>query len=68
VRELKPMDGEELERLRIKVGLPTQKAAAEYFDVNERTYRRWITGELEIPVPAIRLLRLAAKVGLDEKL
>lgn len=46
----------------------TQVGAARLLGVDERTSRRWITGEREVPETASRFLRfmISAKVTPDE--
>ncbi len=41
----------------------TQVGAARFFDVGERTSRRWASGEIEVPLAVIMLLELLVKTG-----
>jgi len=45
----------------------TQAGAARLLGVDERTSRRWATGERDVPMPAARFLRflLKAKISPD---
>lgn len=47
-----------------KVGL-SQRSAAKFLGVDERTSRRWISGEAPIPEATAKLLRLMVKLKLD---
>jgi DNA-binding transcriptional regulator YiaG len=41
----------------------TQVAAAKLLGVDERTSRRWATGERDVPAPAARFLRYLIATG-----
>lgn len=46
-----------------RLGL-SQRAAAKFLGVDERTSRKWIAGDSRIPESAAKLLRLMIKLGL----
>lgn len=49
-----------------KVGL-SQRGAGRFFDVDERTSRRWALGEVQIPAAVAKLLRLMVRLKLSPK-
>lgn len=47
-----------------RLGL-SQRGAARFLGVDERTGRKWIAGDARIPEAAAKLLRLCVKMKLD---
>lgn len=47
-----------------KIGL-SQRSAGTFLGVDERSSRRWASGEAEIPEAVGKLLRLMVKLGLS---
>lgn len=47
-----------------RLGL-SQRGAAKFLGVNERTSRKWIAGDARIPESAAKLLRLMVKLKLS---
>lgn len=45
-----------------RIGLP-KRAAARFLHVDERTVRRWASGDLAVPVPVAMLLALMIETG-----
>ena len=43
----------------------SQRAAGKFLGVDERTSRRWIAGDAQVPESAAKLLRLMIKLGLS---
>jgi DNA-binding transcriptional regulator YiaG len=43
----------------------SQRAAGKFLGVDERTSRRWVSGDSAIPESAAKLLRLMIKLGLS---
>lgn len=42
----------------------SQRGAAKFLGVDERTSRKWIAGDARIPESAAKLLRLMVKMGI----
>lgn len=42
----------------------SQRSAAKFLGIDERTSRKWIAGDARIPESAAKLLRLMVKLGL----
>jgi transcriptional regulator with XRE-family HTH domain len=47
-----------------RLGL-SQRSAGEFLGVNERTSRRWVSGQSPVPISVEKLLRLMLKLGID---
>lgn len=60
------MKGEEMRRLRKRMGL-TQEKLGEKIGVAENTIARWERNEMKINEPAARLLRTIAGAGREKK-
>ncbi len=45
----------------------SQRKAGKFLGVNERTSRRWVSGESPIPEPAARLLQLCIKLKYEPR-
>jgi DNA-binding transcriptional regulator YiaG len=63
IAQLRRMTDEEYRNAIAMLGL-SQTEAARLLGVDERTSRRWVSGEREIPPPAARFLRFLLATGI----
>lgn len=55
------MTGQELKKIKLKLG-KTNRELAEFFSVTERTFARWISGDVPVPPYVYRIYELEEKV------